>query len=278
MGPRRYYLLDMQARSGLLLATATLAAGGASAAARSAKNTVPLLNVTSAGFAKSPAPTCASGKVAPQPLLWNVMYEPVDGVAHGNDLSKLNGAAAGIHLCIYPSYWPNASERGWTTSVSAVWPSLAGPWCDQKAHPGCTKEYIKNQGGCPQAVDMATHKSALKTGLDAQVPPEFGGYISYDMEGWDGVLDSNSSGYAKECGGAAAFEAAAKVYFTETVKFVKAQRPKAKVGFYGRPAQDVGGRSYDFPDQRYADSLRAHNDRLMWFFDLVDFIQPSVCE
>ena len=40
----------------------------------------------------------------------------------------------------------------------------------------------------------------------------------------------------------------------------------------------MGGRSYDFPDQRYADSLRAHNDRLMWFFDLVDFIQPSVCE
>ena len=96
---------------------------------------------------------------------------------------------------------------------------------------------------------------------------------------------------------------------------VKAYRPRAKFGFYGRPVKDYGGRTYSVqymricidiciqndvacisyatgsydcecgstcertcakPDTRYADSLRAENDALMWFFDLVDFIQPSL--
>jgi hypothetical protein len=255
---------------------------------------VPLLNVTSAGFASSPPAMCADGKTAaPQPLMWNVMYEPNDdGTNRGNDLSKVDGVAAGMLLCVYPAYWANystdLSNRGWPTSVSAIWPSLAGPWCDKKADPNCTPETIKEQGGCPQAVDMDAHKAALKFGLDAQVPPDFDGFVSYDMEGWDGV-EGNTSGYAKYCGGAEAFHAAAKDYFTVTMKTVKALRPKASFGFYGRPAKGEGGRSYDCecgsdctqcarPDYRYANDLRAHNDALMWFFELVDFIQPSLCE
>ena len=46
--------------------------------------------------------------------------------------------------------------------------------------------YIKNLGGCPQAIDMEAHKAALKAGLDWQVPDDFEGFVSYDMEGWDG--------------------------------------------------------------------------------------------
>lgn len=34
-----------------------------------------------------------------------------------------------------------------------------------------------------------------------------------------------------------------------------------------------GGRSYDFVGGHYADDLRAHNDKLMWFFEMVDYIQ-----
>ena len=30
------------------------------------------------------------------------------------------------------------------------------------------------------------------------------------------------------------------------------------------------------PSHSYADSLREHNDELMWFFELVDFLGPSV--
>jgi hypothetical protein len=235
---------------------------------------------------------CAGGKeTAPQPLMWNVMYEPnKDGTNRGNDLSGLNGVATGMLLCVYPAYWKDyktdLSSRAWPTSVSAIWPSLAGPWCDKKANPSCKPEFIKHNGGCPQHVDMDAHKAALKYGLDAQVPADFSGYVSYDMEGWDG-MEGNNSGYAKECGGAAAFHAAAKEYFTVTVQTVKALRPKAKFGFYGRPVKDSGGRSYDCqcgsdctkcmsPDYRYANDLRAQNDALMWFFHLVDFIQPSL--
>ncbi len=257
------------------------------------RETVPLLNVTSAGFAKVPAPMCPDGKtLARDVLMWNVMYEPnKDGTNRGNDLSKMASTSTGVLLCVYPTYWKNWTTdlggRGWPTSVSAIWPSLAGPWCDKKANPNCKPEYIMNNGGCPQAVDMELHKAALRAGLDAQVPIDFEGYVSYDMEGWMGN-EGNKSGYAEACGGADAFHAAAKTYFTVTMQTVKAYRPKAKFGFYGRPVKDFGGRSYDCecgstcertcakPDTRYADSLRAGNDELMWFFDLVDFIQPSL--
>jgi len=94
--------------------------------------------------------------------------------------------------------------------------------------------------------------------------------LADDMEGWDG-MEGNTSGYAKECGGAEAFHAAAKQYFTVTISTVKSLRPKAKFGFYGRPVQEAGGRSYDCecgsdcttcasPDYRYANDLRAAND------------------
>lgn len=263
-----------------------------SAVAASPTVTAPLINVTSAGFANHPVATCAGGKEpAPQPLMWNVMYEPYkNGTNRGNDLSQLDGVATGMLLCVYPAYWKdyqtNLSDRGWPTSVSAIWPSLAGPYCDKKADPNCTPELIKHNGGCPQAVDMDAHKAALKRGLDAQVPVDFAGYVSYDMEGWDG-MEGNTSVYAKACGGAEAFQAAAKEYFTVTMATAKALRPQAKFGFYGRPVANYGGRSYDCecgsgcetcaaPDYRYANDLRKHNDDLMWFWDLVDFIQPSL--
>jgi hypothetical protein len=269
----------------LLLLVAVPSAGGT-------VTTALLINVTSAGFATHPAATCAGGKeLAPQPLMWNVMYEPNDdGTNRGNDLSQLDGIATGMLLCVYPAYWKdyktNLSDRDWPTSVSAIWPSLAGPWCDKKADPSCTPELIKHNGGCPQAVDMAAHKAALAYGLDAQVPLDFAGYVSYDFEGWDG-MEGNTSGYAKACGGAEAFHTAAKDYFTVTMATVKALRPKAKFGFYGRPVADYGGRSYDCacgsgcttcaaPDYRYANDLRAHNDAMLWFWELVDFIQPSL--
>lgn len=145
---------------------------------------VPLINVTSAGFATAPVATCPGGKLpAPQPLMWNVMYEPnKDGTNRGNSLSKVDGVATGMLLCIYPVYWQNyttdLSNRGWPTSVSAIWPSLAGPWCDKTADPNCTPTLIKHNGGCPQNVDMEAHKTALAYGLDAQVPLDFDGYVS----------------------------------------------------------------------------------------------------
>ena len=198
-----------------VLAAAALLSCHAARATGAPRDTVLLLNVTSAGFAKVLAPTCPDGKtLARDILMWNVMYEPnKDGTNRGNDLSKMASTSTGMLLCVYPTYWKNWStdlgHRGWPTSVSAIWPSLAGPWCDKKADPSCKPEYIKNNGGCPQAVDMDLHKAALRAGLDAQVPVDFEGYVSYDMEGWMGN-EGNTSGYAQACGGADAFHAAAR--------------------------------------------------------------------
>lgn len=183
---------------------------------------VPLLNVTSAGFAASPPATCPGGtQNAPNPLMWNVLYEPYkNGTNRGNDLSQVDGVATGMLLGIYPAFWNNyttdLSRRQFPTSVSAIWPTLTGPWCDKKADPNCSPQYIKNLGGCPQAVDLEAHKAALKTGLDWQVPVDFDGYVSYDMEGWDGG-EGNTSGYAKECGGVDAYHAAAKEHLLRTM-------------------------------------------------------------
>ena len=64
--------------------------------------TAPLISNTASGFAYAPTPTCPGGTdVAPQRLMWNVMYEPYkDGTPRGNDLSALQGTAAGELLCV----------------------------------------------------------------------------------------------------------------------------------------------------------------------------------
>lgn len=66
------------------------------------EKTVPLISATSAGFASVPTPTCPGGTdIAPQRLMWNVMYEPYkDGTPRGNDLSGLDGTTAGELLCV----------------------------------------------------------------------------------------------------------------------------------------------------------------------------------
>lgn len=76
--------------------------------------------------------------------MWNVLFEPYgDGTPRGNDLSKLLGTSSGVLLCVYPTYWKNASDLGsrtFPTSSSAIWPSLAGPWCDKTKDPNCKPE------------------------------------------------------------------------------------------------------------------------------------------
>lgn len=52
---------------------------------------------------------------------------------------------APVFVCADPAYWNTSdpSARGWVTSISAIWPSLAGPWCD-KTKACCSLDALAN--------------------------------------------------------------------------------------------------------------------------------------
>ena len=73
-------------------------------------------------------------------------------------------------------------------------PAVIGPYCDKVAHPGCTPVFIYSNGAVPQNKSlrpggplMQRHLAALKTAADLTLPPDWGGVIGLDWEGWQPV-------------------------------------------------------------------------------------------
>ena len=135
--------------------------------------TVPLLNVTGS-FSTAPQAMCADGVTpTPSPFWWAIYNAPKPNttVNSGQDQSKMHGVGAQGFINIYPA--GGDSGRGWTSSVSAIWPSLVGS----------STAPTKHNGGCFQAVDLEAHLADVRTGIEAQVPPDFDGYVGYDFEG-----------------------------------------------------------------------------------------------
>jgi hypothetical protein len=256
------------------------------AATAAAASSRPLLAVQGDGtkatnWASTPPAVCADGSRNRQPFYWGMMVDSPPNVTApsielGVDISKVPGMYPTRHLCIYPDFWVGNANRSWTSSPSAIWPALTGPYCDKKKDPSCTPVYLKSNGGCPQNVSLEAHAAAVAEGIKVQVPVDFDGYVSWDYEGWapqyDGFLWSP---YHLLCGeqNGTVFEATAKAYYLKTLEVAKALRPKAKFGFYGMPtiraAYDSDGLLPDVGSQ-------ASNDQMAWLWEAVDFFAPEL--
>ena len=156
------------------VAAASLGAAASSAVAS------PLLPAQGGGWATVPSPTCDDGAPYRQPFYWGMFDDPPPNTSRpsidlGADISKVQGLMPTRHLCIYPTYWSGIGNRSWPSSPSAIWPVLTGPYCDKKADPNCTPEYIRTNGGCPQNISLVDHAAAVAEGVKVQVPEGFDG-------------------------------------------------------------------------------------------------------
>ena len=138
----------------------------------------PVLNITGS-FSTAPPAYCADGKtVTPSPLFNSIFNAPTPNstVNAAQDLSGLHGVGAQGFINMYPAGEMNASknDRTWKSSLTTIYPTITG---------GGSWGYIKANGGCWQAVDLNQHEANLRTGIDAQIPPDFAGYVAYDLEG-----------------------------------------------------------------------------------------------
>jgi hypothetical protein len=238
----------------------TLAAAAAAAAGLTGNISWTAYGANSTASAVGAAPHCPDGSPAPQSFLWNLLYN--DHYADGGQTTPLSGL---------PSV---ATQQVATGYIASSWagnegfglpPASIGPYCDKKAHPGCTPVFIFSNGGVPQNVSddgpiMTAHLESLRTAADLTLPVDWDGVIGFDWEGWEPVYDQYLfTGYKNasmdmvrathpswtnesqiEAEAAIEFNAAARRFYEKTISFMREIRPKAQLGFYGTPSKQFG--------------------------------------
>lgn len=146
-----------------------------------------------------------------------------------------------------------------------------------------------SNGGVPQAGDVDAHAAAVANATARIVPDEdFEGLLVMDWEAWRPLFDANDdnlgvySEYSRRLvradpsmAGANAsvvdaeaqrrFDEGAKTFFLATVAALKSVRPNARVGFY---SQGIDGPN--------STAGRTHDDALLWLWDAVDLLLPSI--
>ena len=147
-----------------------------------------------------------------------------------------------------------------------LWPKLnatlnATPcWTGQKPcswTPWGSIDVLEN-GGVPQAANLSLHLEMVAADTVRELPdPEYSGIVILDFEVWRPVLQANYDALsfniafshmlvkkkhpgwnASQVAQAAAsnFNAAALAFFVETIRTIRALRPKAKIGYYEWPS------------------------------------------
>ena len=162
---------------------------------------------------------------------------------------------------------------GYTTPNFGLWPVCNAP-------PNC------RNGALPQKVNLTAHAEALKAAVEVLIPDENAtGVAALDYEGWQPIWDDLLGEQYKNMSvelvlaaepslpaaqasakAEAAFNAAARAFYTTTFDTLKALRPKVRWSHHA------------YPDMTCYDTAagRAHNDGMLWMFELLDVLSPSI--
>eukprot|EP01047_Picozoa_sp_COSAG01_P045021 COSAG01_NODE_4118_length_5335_cov_3.316272_6_plen_284_part_00 len=195
---------------------------------------------------------------------------PGTGVGEGTNLSRVYGLSSQLGMVAYDG---GGLGNGYMTPNFGLWPVCnAPPHCDN--------------GGIPQNVSLSAHVAALEAAVAELIPdPRTAGVLALDYEGWQPVWDDLLGAQYKRMSeqivraahprwGSAAvtaeaarqFSAAARAFYTTTFSTLRRLRPHIRWTHHAYPQMIC----YDSP------AARAHNDALLWFYQQLDVIMPSI--
>ena len=223
-----------------------------------------------------------------------------DFTALGFESNDVNGSRTGNKGGILYS---TSSALPYPERESGLVPYYDNTACQTTGDWNCSAAKARN-GGLPQLANITAHVEALSLDIARQIPDQNStGVYSFDWEFWWPVWEQNSDGdvhgnppqtsiyvnksialvQAKHPSWTLAqtiaqakdeFEAAAKIYFLETLRTAKQLRPLARWGFYNFPNCDGPGDGA--PGVAPCSCSGSRNDALEWLYDEVTSLQPSI--
>lgn len=246
-----------------------------------------------AGHARPPPAPPVSAQRSFFDVLWNA---PSGGCQTGCGVNLTARALGAYRIAANPSDSFNGSVVT-ILYASGLWPLLDAkmnatpcwggrrpcswqPWGDISP---------AQNGGVPQAADanLSAHTYALSRAVELEMPEvAFDGVVIVDFEAWRPLYSENYDGLsayseysrrlirrahpqwsatAVEHAAERAFDQGARAFFTATIETIRRLRPSARIGFY---SEGIDGGS--------TASGRAHDDRLLWLWQQVDVLAPSI--
>ena len=201
-----------------------------------------------------------SGAVPAYQVVWNAPSQvcekcgglPLDnyGIEANKNEAHIGGTIAYFN-CSSFGLWPKLNA---TITEMPCWDAQPRSPCSWT--PWGSIEVLQN-GGVPQAANLTLHLEKVAADIQRQLPDrEYAGIIILDVESWRPVLWANFNAMsfnvvfserliqkkhpgwnASQVSEVAAihFNKAALAFFIETIRTIRALRPKAKIGYYGWP-------------------------------------------
>ena len=189
--------------------------------------------------------------------VWNCPYLGSDVVGRygltANPRGTFNGSV--ITLLYGPSTWPRLAATQ-NPDVSPCWTGIKP--CTWNQSLIWSNISVVSNGGVPQAGDIDVHRAGVQAIIEQLIPdPRFNGYGIFDWEDWRALYSENDDGLSYNnhysvllvkrqhptwtnetriaLEAKRQYDAAARLFFTETLRTAKRLRPRAKFGFYEYP-------------------------------------------
>ena len=195
---------------------------------------------------------------------------PGTGAGEGTNLSTVHGLSSQLAMVAYDG---GSLGGGYRLPNFGLWPVCNAP-------PAC------DNGGIVQNISLPAHIAALTSAVAELIPdPLATGVLALDYEGWQPVWDEllgaqykrfsedlvrtahpSWAAAAVTAEAARQFESAAEAFYTATFTTLRKLRPHIQLSHHAYPVLVC----------YYNPAMRAHNDALLWFYEQLDVIMPSV--
>jgi hypothetical protein len=219
-----------------------------------------------------------------------------------------NGPSAGcrnpsLSLADYPEIFVNTNQSFAGSVItllynSGEWPQLSASYnatpCWSKHVSGCSWNpwgniSVKSNGGVPQAANITRHAQKLEQIIETEISdPHSDALLIVDWEAWRPLYQENDDGLSSykeysarlvradpawagkpekeiQVEAQKRFDEGAKDFFTTTVQTIRKVRPQLRIGFY---SQGI--------NQDNSTGGMADNTQLLWLWDIVDVLTPSI--